>query len=238
MMSKLVCTNGDDYPEAAEKHHTDASILATSARHCGTAYLSGYIIECSLKSLILMLDRSQMSGHNLRQLSIKAIRLASIPTGSASRYTPTIDRMHPIYNTTNGWHPALRYLPATAVSATTASSWLIEPKSLRRALDRVSEDHVTQSNDEWPWLVKMKRHLKRNSNVPWERREIERILENAINDEDSKSIAEGLASSGRDLVDYLIEVGVFRSRSYGRVDVPDLFLAGLGLKRKGGVAKK
>jgi hypothetical protein len=40
------------------------------------------------------------------------------------------------------------------------------------------------------------------------------------------------------LVDYLVEIGVFRVRTKDRLDVPDLFLAGLGLRRKGGVSKK
>jgi hypothetical protein len=42
----------------------------------------------------------------------------------------------------------------------------------------------------------------------------------------------------RELIEYLVEVGIFRARTGGRIDVPDLFLAGLGLKRKGGVRKK
>jgi len=41
-----------------------------------------------------------------------------------------------------------------------------------------------------------------------------------------------------EFVDYLIEIGIVRSRSNDRIDVPDLYLRGLGLKRKGGVRKK
>jgi hypothetical protein len=44
--------------------------------------------------------------------------------------------------------------------------------------------------------------------------------------------------NARDLIDYLVEVGILRARSDGRLDAADLFLAGLGLKRKGGVRKK
>ncbi len=38
-----------------------------------------------------------------------------------------------------------------------------------------------------------------------------------------------------DLVDYLIELGIFRQRYNGKIDVPDLYLFGLRLRRKGGV---
>ena len=46
------------------------------------------------------------------------------------------------------------------------------------------------------------------------------------------------AGNAEDLVDYLVEIGIFRERTGNKIDVPDLFLSGLGLKRKGGVRKK
>jgi hypothetical protein len=115
---------------------------------------------------------------------------------------------------------------------------LVEPRALRRALDRVSEEHVEQSRSEWPWLEGLKERLKAEREVPWERRQVERLL--AKGWEASWGPTEDIsppAGSARDLVDYLVEVGIFRDRSDGRIDVPDLFLAGLGLKRKGGVAR-
>jgi hypothetical protein len=43
--------------------------------------------------------------------------------------------------------------------------------------------------------------------------------------------------SGDEWLEYLLELGILRRRADGRVDAPDLFLAGLGLRRKGGVRK-
>ena len=40
-----------------------------------------------------------------------------------------------------------------------------------------------------------------------------------------------------DFVDYLIDLGVFRQRSGDQIDVPDLYLSGLNLRRKGGVRR-
>ena len=40
------------------------------------------------------------------------------------------------------------------------------------------------------------------------------------------------------LVDYLVELGVFRNRPGDRIDVPDLYLRGLDLRRKGGVSRR
>ncbi len=114
---------------------------------------------------------------------------------------------------------------------------LIEPSALRRALDRVSNEHVAASLDEWPWLDGLKRMLSRNSEVPWDQKDIEWYLNEKWDDEwaDRKSTIRPPVSSAHELVRYLVEVGIFRARSDGRLDVPDLFLAGLGLKRKGGV---
>ncbi|MBI4602613.1 MAG: hypothetical protein HY721_11700 [Planctomycetes bacterium] len=115
---------------------------------------------------------------------------------------------------------------------------LLEPRSLRRALDFVSAEHVDHSRNEWRWLDGLAPRL-RGQQVPWERRQLEGLLAGDW----EGSWGEGEASRPptdrpREFVDYLVEVGIFRARSDGRIDVPDLFLAGLGLKRKGGVRKK
>ena len=57
--------------------------------------------------------------------------------------------------------------------------------------------------------------------------------------ESEKSLQKALpANNAHEMIDYLVEVGIFRERTRERIDVPDLFLSGLGLKRKGGVRKK
>lgn len=118
---------------------------------------------------------------------------------------------------------------------TLRSPRLLEPTSLRRALDRVSGDHVAQSEDEWPWLKAVKGKLAQSRLVPWEReRDVIVLLED---------FAGGPASSsppfeGRELLEYLVEIGILRRRPDGRVDAPDLFLSGLGLRRKGGVRRR
>ncbi len=111
---------------------------------------------------------------------------------------------------------------------------LITPASLRRALDRVSEDHVFQSRQEWPWLDAVKDRFKTHL-VPWER------------EKDLLALLEGVGAEpagkfppfdGRDLVEYLIVLGILRRRPDDRIDAPDLYCAGLGLRRKGGVRKR
>lgn len=114
---------------------------------------------------------------------------------------------------------------------------LLEPSVLRRALDKVSSEHVSSALDEWPWLEGLKSRLTSVREVPWERREIDRHLDRQMDDSWGTTEARPPADSGRDLVEFLVEVGIFRARADGRIDAPDLFLAGLGLKRKGGVRR-
>ena len=117
---------------------------------------------------------------------------------------------------------------------------LIHPTALRQALDDVSGDHVRQAmSNEWPWLHGVKERVRRQGLVPWKSDEIVRLLE-ADWDEDWGETDPGIRppeNAPMHFVEYLIELGVFRRRTGDRVDVPDLYLFGLGLRRKGGVRR-
>lgn len=110
---------------------------------------------------------------------------------------------------------------------------LLHPTSLRLALDRVSNDHVLQAKDELPWLDTVKESLAANPLVPYMDKEALRLLEVVADIGEVQPPYEG-----RELLDYLIELGVLRRRPDRRIDAPDLFLNGLGLRRKGGVRRK
>jgi hypothetical protein len=115
---------------------------------------------------------------------------------------------------------------------------LLHPTALRQALDDVSNDHVTQGiTSEWPWLAGVKQRLSTKRLVPWKRVEIVGLLQ--VDWEKSWS-QDGQPvrppeERPEDLVEYLVELGIFRRRPDERIDVPDLYLSGFGLRRKGGV---
>lgn len=108
---------------------------------------------------------------------------------------------------------------------------LLRPSSLRRALDRISSDYVQDMRTEVPWLQAVIDKLRPNALVPYVEKDIVRRLEDFQGDGKPPY-------SGKELLDYLIELGVLRRRPDGRIDAPDLFLHGLGLRRKGGVSRK
>lgn len=139
--------------------------------------------------------------------------------------------------------PMVRLFEAAADGQKTSGRWprwprLLEPRALRRAVDQVSDEHVRSALDEWPWIEGLKTRLQTLREVPWERREIDRHLDRGFGAPWGNADVRPPATSGRELVEYLVEVGVFRARADDRIDAPDLYLAGLGLKRKGGVRQR
>lgn len=122
-----------------------------------------------------------------------------------------------------------------------ANTNLFHPISLRRALDDLSTDHITQAiSSEWPWLHGVKKRIEKNKLVPWTRSELQKLLKENWEESWSKDkpvIRPPVPEPG-EFIAYLIELGIFRERTNDRIDVPDIYLSGLGLKRKGGVKRR
>ena len=116
---------------------------------------------------------------------------------------------------------------------------LLHPSSLRRALDQVSDEYVRMlQSREMPWLQAVKERLS-GQEVPLTRDKWIAILA-----QDWQAWRDSPQEKQRpprrtpaEFLDLLIELGVCRRRSDGRIDVPDLFLHGLAIKRRGGVKR-
>ena len=115
---------------------------------------------------------------------------------------------------------------------------LLHPTALRQALEDVSTDHVTQATHEWPWIYGIRQRVKKQL-VPWNRRELETLLQQQweLSWGETQEIRPP-ENNPSAFIDYLVELGVFRQRGKDRIDVPDIYLFGLDLKRKGGVKRK
>jgi hypothetical protein len=116
---------------------------------------------------------------------------------------------------------------------------LIHPTSLRRALDQVSDEYVRMlKSRDMPWLEGLSRRLS-NREVPLTREEWIEILaadwEQWRNDPQKTQRPPGKTPA--EFLDLLLQLGVCRKRPDGRIDVPDLFLNGLDIKRRGGVKR-
>lgn len=125
-MSKFKCPNGDDHPDAAEKHLLDALTLKENGRFDGAAYLSGYVIECSLKTLIILQTKGPKGGHELDKLSRNVLELARLPTSKTARYDRVISSELSIRDPVKGWKPILRYRAEGSLSPAEAEIWVNE----------------------------------------------------------------------------------------------------------------
>lgn len=112
---------------------------------------------------------------------------------------------------------------------------LVHHTSLRGALDDVSTSRVDElTTQEFPWMREVRRRLTSEGlTVPTQRDQLVQIL-----GRDWPPTAEPPPTrDGAALLSHLVELGIAQERRDGRIDVGDLYLSGLGLRRKGGVAR-
>lgn len=132
-MSSLVQGNGDDHPEAAHKHLLDAKALLGQQRPDGAAYLSGYVVECALKSLWLHELHGQgpvpagpspwrgNQGHDLNYLHRHVGQLAVVAGARTARYLGQATNAVGT-SVIGAWNPVMRYRPPEMTSAD-AQNW-------------------------------------------------------------------------------------------------------------------
>lgn len=121
---------------------------------------------------------------------------------------------------------------------------LLHHVSLRNALTEVSRDHVRDATQsEHPWLDGFQRRLHSPQSareVPWQRRDLEKYLASRWDEpwSNQPDRPRPPAQTPGELVDRLLRLGVLRARKDGTLDTPDLYLEGLDLFRRGGVARQ
>lgn len=108
-------------------------------------------------------------------------------------------------------------------------SRLLEPKHLRAALGETSELRVAEIREEYP-LVDRFENL-RGENVLMERSRAVELLGQKRPGE-----PQSFPEDGERVFSELLDLGVLTVRPDGRVDVPDIYRSGYGIKRRGGVA--
>ena len=85
-MSRLRSPDGDDHPDADQKHLLDAGVLLAQRRPDGAAYLSGYVVECALKSLYVLETGLELRGHVFRSLVGQVKAVATVAGAKTAKY--------------------------------------------------------------------------------------------------------------------------------------------------------
>jgi len=115
---------------------------------------------------------------------------------------------------------------------------LLHPSDLQAALVDTSQDRIRElADEEYPWLESLKTSLK-DLNVPIE----ESIFLEALNKTQWNDQAGKLPFSTKpedvlEILNYLIQLKVVERLSEDRINIPEIYLYGLGVKRKGGIKR-
>lgn len=112
---------------------------------------------------------------------------------------------------------------------------LISPSRLQGALVEVSKDRVKELvEDEYAWLSVLVRILKGQSML-MERSEFLKYL--ALENWPEEQRDSLPATSPEGLLEALESLGIFQETGDGRINAPEIYLHGFGLKRRGGIKR-
>ena len=121
-MSHLRQSNGDDYPEAAGRHILDSRALVARRRFDGAAYLAGYVVECTLKTLIQLETGRADHSHDLPGLLDQLDVLAAQVGARHGKVYLAIEASLRSSDVVNNWNSGQRYRGPEA-SANLARAW-------------------------------------------------------------------------------------------------------------------
>lgn len=112
---------------------------------------------------------------------------------------------------------------------------LILPSMIQNALVRVSEDRVDELKEEYPWLEKLKTMLSGLTMLVSRDIFLERIDVSQWTDEQRKKLP---SQNAQGIFAVLQKLGIILIASDGRINMPEIYLHGFGMKRKGGLRRK
>lgn len=126
--------DNSDFPEAAKKHLEDAKSLFIQNRFTGSAYLTGYVYECILKTF-LQIDKGISKIHDLNQLSSEAITCGSLTGKKTAKYHRAFQFNKVTYdkNGKQGWGEIIRYFDEEFLDEQKADKWLTDAENFYNA---------------------------------------------------------------------------------------------------------
>ena len=90
-------------------------------RHDGAAYLSGYVVECALKSLLVLETGEALRSHDFGSLVGQVNAVATVAGAKTAKYFGRATS-GVLTSAIGGWTPAMRY-DAPSVALGDARSW-------------------------------------------------------------------------------------------------------------------
>ena len=119
--------------------------------------------------------------------------------------------------------------------STLSGTLLLQPSDLQGALIDTSEDRIHElAQEEYPWLEALKTSL-RDLEVPIQKPKfLEAITTTQWSEQSAKRPP---TSKSEEVLSYLLQLGIVESRSDGRINMPEIYLHGFEVKRRGGIKR-
>jgi hypothetical protein len=108
---------------------------------------------------------------------------------------------------------------------------LLQPSNLQGALMDTSEARILELGEEYPWLESLKISLNGLEAPVQKEKFLEAVKSTTWGDRRPP------ASNPEEILKYLLQLGVVESRSDGRINMPEIYLYGFKVKRRGGVTR-
>ena len=109
---------------------------------------------------------------------------------------------------------------------------LLQPSDLQGALMDTSEDRIMELQEEYPWLESLKTSLVGlKAPMPKE------IFLAAVEPTKWSPEKQPPVTNPEGILQYLLQLGIVESRSDGRINMPEIYLYGFQVQRKGGVKR-
>lgn len=109
---------------------------------------------------------------------------------------------------------------------------LLQPSDLQGALMNTSDDRIRELQEEYPWLESLKTSLV-NLIAPM----LKEIFLDAVKSTIWSPEKQPPVTNPEGILQYLLQLGIVESRSDGRINMPEIYLYGFKVKRKGGVKR-
>ena len=109
---------------------------------------------------------------------------------------------------------------------------LLQPSDLQGALMDTSDDRIRELQEEYPWLESLKTGLE-NLIAPMQKE----IFLAAIKSTEWMPEKSPPITNPEGILQYLLQLGIVESRSDERINMPEIYLYGFKVKRKGGVKR-
>ncbi len=125
---------GEAFESAARRPFEDAGLLLSNNSADNAGYLAGYVVECSLKLLLVQSAKltPKSLGHDLLALSGDALRLAVLIAPFVGRYA--VPASADLEDMAEHWSPEIRYAPTGHIRREAAEKWLRAAEAMYESL--------------------------------------------------------------------------------------------------------